>query len=270
MTGTQRNIQVVHSSFGRREYLVQVPFASTKAGKTMSMRICLERRKTYFFFFSFLIYTGNGMEDRPQPRILPTTRTSLRTHINISTPAAHVETVLPLREQPHPTQPPLQQHPTSIHPLPTTELDSTTTTTTTTTTSPTRGQHQMTGNTQTNDNNGEDDTSNSHQQHHQQSSNQQTSPNIKPTIKNGLIKGSTYNIRSGRGERLISAIRSLSYMQMDWTILTETKLTDGIHTRNFPGYQVEATNAKSAHQGGVALAWREGPRHSIESVKRWL
>jgi hypothetical protein len=56
-------------------------------------------------------------------------------------------------------------------------------------------------------------------------------------------------------------------MQMDWTILTETKLTDGIHTRNFQGYQVEATNAKSAHQGGVALAWREGPRHSVESVK---
>jgi hypothetical protein len=56
-------------------------------------------------------------------------------------------------------------------------------------------------------------------------------------------------------------------MQMDWTILTETKLTDGIHTRNYEGYQVEGTNARSAHQGGVAFAWHEGPHHRVESVK---
>jgi hypothetical protein len=35
----------------------------------------------------------------------------------------------------------------------------------------------------------------------------------------------------------------------------ETKVTDGIHTQNSSGYSVVASNAPSAHQGGIALFW---------------
>jgi hypothetical protein len=41
--------------------------------------------------------------------------------------------------------------------------------------------------------------------------------------KNGNIKGCTYNINNGRGERLITAVRAMSNMNMDFALLTETK-----------------------------------------------
>jgi Reverse transcriptase (RNA-dependent DNA polymerase) len=76
----------------------------------------------------------------------------------------------------------------------------------------------------------------------------------------------TYNIISGRGERLPAAIRALSTMHIDVAILTETKLPDDIYTRYFHGYQVRASRAPSVHQGGVALIWKEHPSFSVESL----
>ena len=67
----------------------------------------------------------------------------------------------------------------------------------------------------------------------------------------------TYNIRGGRAGRLEAALRAMQQMNLDIGILTETKLTNGIHTRQSSGFQVVATEARSAHQGGVALVFKE-------------
>ena len=37
-------------------------------------------------------------------------------------------------------------------------------------------------------------------------------------------------------------------LNLDFAILTETKVTEGIYARTAEGYRVVATNAKSVHQ----------------------
>lgn len=76
----------------------------------------------------------------------------------------------------------------------------------------------------------------------------------------------TYNICSGRKGRLELALRAAAQMNLDLGILTETKLTDGIYTRNSSGYQVVATDAPSKHQGGIALFYRESEYWQVESL----
>ena len=58
---------------------------------------------------------------------------------------------------------------------------------------------------------------------------------------------STYNIRDGRAEGLLSAIRVLAQEHEDVAILTETKLTNGIYPREAPGYKV--AKAWQKHSG---------------------
>ena len=44
---------------------------------------------------------------------------------------------------------------------------------------------------------------------------------------------------------------------VDLGIFTETKITDGVYTQFSSGYNVTASNAISACQGGIALFWRD-------------
>jgi hypothetical protein len=62
------------------------------------------------------------------------------------------------------------------------------------------------------------------------------------------IRIATYNIRSGCEGRLEMALRVMNQMDVDIGILTETKLTDGIHMRQSSGYQVYTTLARSHSQ----------------------
>ena len=70
------------------------------------------------------------------------------------------------------------------------------------------------------------------------------------------IKLCTLNIQSGWDGQLENALRSMQLMCVDVGVLTETKITDDRHTKLQFGYHVVATQAPSAHQGGVALFWR--------------
>ena len=70
-----------------------------------------------------------------------------------------------------------------------------------------------------------------------------------------------YNIQSSRTGWL--------EMNVDLGILTEAKLTNGIHTRYSSGYQVFATEARSHCQGGVALFYRYSPFWQVESIWRY-
>jgi len=87
-----------------------------------------------------------------------------------------------------------------------------------------------------------------------------TLPNHAPIIF------ATYNIRNGRNSRLEMALRAAREMSLDFGLLTEAKMTDGIYTRSCEGYAVVATDATSPHQGGVALFYRESEFWQIESV----
>ena len=80
----------------------------------------------------------------------------------------------------------------------------------------------------------------------------------------GSIAIATYNIRSGRNGGLESALRAMEGIGADLGILMETKVTDGIYTQNSIGYSVVASNAPSAHQGGIALFWRPNKSYEVE------
>ena len=57
------------------------------------------------------------------------------------------------------------------------------------------------------------------------------------------------NIRTGRAGGLETALRELHQRNVDVVFLQETKLTQGIHTRNGAGYGVCVTEAESQHRG---------------------
>jgi len=56
---------------------------------------------------------------------------------------------------------------------------------------------------------------------------------------------------------------------VDIGFLLETKLTDGIYTRFSSGYNVVASTAPSAWQGGIALFWRGNISYEIEETRIW-
>ena len=80
----------------------------------------------------------------------------------------------------------------------------------------------------------------------------------------GSIAVASYNIRSGRSGGLESALRAMEAMGVDLGVLLETKLTGGIYTRFSSGYSVVASDAASAHQGGITLFWRPNKSYEVE------
>lgn len=81
-------------------------------------------------------------------------------------------------------------------------------------------------------------------------------------------KVALYNIRSGAGNNLNQALRSMDQMHIDFGLFTETKLNHDMYTKDCCGYTVFATKAKSTSQGGVAFFYRtESDRWSIEGLR---
>jgi exonuclease III len=83
------------------------------------------------------------------------------------------------------------------------------------------------------------------------------------------IRIATYNIRNGRAGGLEAALRAMGQMNVDLGVFQETKLTGGIHTRRSARYQVLATDAPSAHQGGIAVFWRDSPQWQVEAYRAY-
>ncbi len=55
-------------------------------------------------------------------------------------------------------------------------------------------------------------------------------------------------------------------MGVDFEILMETKITEGIYTQFSSGYNVFASNAVSVQQGGIALFWKS---NKLYEIKEW-
>jgi hypothetical protein len=71
-------------------------------------------------------------------------------------------------------------------------------------------------------------------------------------------------ITSGQNGGLESALRAMAEMGIDFGILMETKITEGIYTRFSSGYNVFASNAVSVQQGGIALFWKPNKLYEIK------
>jgi exonuclease III len=67
----------------------------------------------------------------------------------------------------------------------------------------------------------------------------------------------TYNIRNSSNSQMTFALKAMKTMGINLGILTEDKLIDNTYTTNAHGYVVVATQAKSHHQGGVALFYNK-------------
>jgi exonuclease III len=85
--------------------------------------------------------------------------------------------------------------------------------------------------------------------------------------KHPSMKICTFNIMHGGNARLEAALRSMSQMNMDLGVFTETKLVDGHHTTSCEGFEVITTKAKSKHQGGVAIFHKQSRHWHIEGTK---
>ena len=83
------------------------------------------------------------------------------------------------------------------------------------------------------------------------------------------IKFGTYNIRNRRHGGLESALRGMAQANIDLGVFQETKITDGIYTRESAGCRVVATDAPSRHCGGVALLYRTSAQFAVEEVREY-
>ena len=83
----------------------------------------------------------------------------------------------------------------------------------------------------------------------------------------GFITLATFNVRSGLNGSLESALRAMAATGVDCGVFTETKIMDNIYTQYSSGYNVFASNAVSAWQGGIALFWRDNDLYEIEESK---
>jgi hypothetical protein len=94
----------------------------------------------------------------------------------------------------------------------------------------------------------------------------QWSNNTKPQIRIAM-----FNIRSGRGEHLIAALRALEQLNVDVGLLTDVKLMGEWYTRHSFGYEVAATTAVHHSQGRVALCWRDTEELPSDAQSwRWI
>ena len=78
-----------------------------------------------------------------------------------------------------------------------------------------------------------------------------------------------YNIRNGRNRVLESALHGMSQANMDLGVFQETKLTKRIYMCESSGYRVAATEAPSAHSGGIAVFYRASEHLSLEALQTY-
>ena len=80
------------------------------------------------------------------------------------------------------------------------------------------------------------------------------------------INIATLNLRDGRAGRLALACDRLRRHHVGIAVVTETKL-QGFHTTRASGFTIVATKAPSAHQGGVALVFKDDADWHVEDAR---
>ena len=82
----------------------------------------------------------------------------------------------------------------------------------------------------------------------------------------GGIRLASLNIQTGWEGGMVTALRALQKGNVVVGFLQETKLMQGIHTRNGSGYNVWVTKAESCHRGGVAVVWGAAKGWQVENM----
>ena len=59
----------------------------------------------------------------------------------------------------------------------------------------------------------------------------------------------------------------MSQVRVDWGVLQGTKLTKGVYKQEYSGFWVMATEAPSAHRGGVTIFYRKVEHFSIKELR---
>jgi exonuclease III len=87
------------------------------------------------------------------------------------------------------------------------------------------------------------------------------------SFTNDKVKIATWNVCSGRNERLLQAIKAIQALNIDVAVFTEVKLTGFYPRSTADGVRILASTALSPNRGGVALVWQNSDRFSIESER---
>ena len=59
----------------------------------------------------------------------------------------------------------------------------------------------------------------------------------------------------------------MSQVNVNLRVFQETKVTEGIHTLESSGYRVVASEAQSAHSGGVVVFYHAEEHFSVEALQ---
>ena len=75
-----------------------------------------------------------------------------------------------------------------------------------------------------------------------------------------------FNIRNGQNGGLELLLRGMEQGQVDCGVFQETKLTKTFYTREASGFWVTATEAPSAHRGGIIFFYRKAEHFTVEEL----
>ena len=81
------------------------------------------------------------------------------------------------------------------------------------------------------------------------------------------IRFGTYKIRNIRNRGLGSDFKIMPQANVNLGVLQETKVTEGIYTQESSGYRVVASEAPSAHSGGIAMFYCAEEHSSVEALQ---
>ena len=84
-----------------------------------------------------------------------------------------------------------------------------------------------------------------------------------------LICFGTYNIRNEQNGGLESALWGMGQSNVDVGVFQETKLIDGIYTRELAGYKVVATSATNQYHRGVVIFYRDSTVFTVKAIRQF-
>ena len=84
-------------------------------------------------------------------------------------------------------------------------------------------------------------------------------------LKGALILFGYYNSSNGRNIILESALHGMTQTNIELVFFQDTKVLDGVYTRESSGYNVVATDTPSRHEDGMVVFYCALPRFTVEA-----
>ena len=81
-----------------------------------------------------------------------------------------------------------------------------------------------------------------------------------------LIRFGTFKIQNSRNRGLKLALRRMDQRRFNCGVFKETNLTKGVYARELSGFRLMATEAPSAHRGGLAIFYCKEEHFAVEEL----